>query len=55
MVLAPVATPTLASSGGVVDLGGTLPFVAVPVAALMGFVVWAIKRRDGAGRQGGAS
>ncbi len=51
-ILASVPTPTLAASGGAADLGQAAPYVAVPVAALIGFIAWAARRRSSTGGGG---
>lgn len=51
-ILASVPTPTLAASGGAADLGQAAPYVAVPVAALIGFIAWAARRRPSTGGGG---
>jgi uncharacterized protein (DUF362 family) len=53
-ILASVPTPTLAASGGAADLSQAAPLVAVPVAALLGFIVWAARRKSSE-RGGGTS
>jgi hypothetical protein len=54
-VLSAVPTPTLAATGGPLGDGQALPYVAVPLAALLGFIAWVVRRRMGGGDQGGAS
>lgn len=55
-VLSAVPTPTLAATGGPLGDGQALPYVAVPLAALLGFIAWVVRRRmGGGGDQGGAS